>query len=179
MVDTHHLTAILDDLLLAVDPRGSAGDQFVRLPLLVQQAVESARPLADEQGVTIAYATITRQPPVVGVPAGLRRAVTALVDDAIRHARQQVRVSTAIAGRDVVIDVADDGPGIEPDMVSTMFDRFATSSVLAAAPPEGRQRYGLGLALVSEIAHQHGGSVSVVHTDLDGVTPRLRLPAGL
>ncbi|HEX9339501.1 MAG TPA: HAMP domain-containing sensor histidine kinase, partial [Pseudonocardiaceae bacterium] len=172
--DAHQLTDILDDLLLAADPRELSDDELVDLPAVAGQAVDSARPLADERGVRLACTTIEAPPLVVGARASLRRAMIALLDNAIRHADGEVRLTVGRSGRHAVIDVADDGPGIDPDLVPTLFERFAT------APADGRagahRRYGLGLALVSEIAARHGGSVSLVDNGRPGATFRLRLP---
>jgi two-component system, OmpR family, sensor kinase len=176
VADAHHLTAILEDMLLAVDPREIRTDEQVSLPSVVADVVESARPLADEFGVVLSCATAGEPPPVAGAQAALRRAVTALVDNAIRHADGEVRVSISAGGGDVVVDVADDGPGIAPEIASTLFDRFATS------PSDGltgtSRRYGIGLALVSEIAARHGGTVSVAGSGHHGATLRLRIPVG-
>jgi two-component system OmpR family sensor kinase len=175
VADARHLADILDELLLAADPRDRPAAELVRLPELVGQATDSARPLADGLGVTLACETTGEPAPVLGAHAGLRRALTALLDNAIRHADSEVLVTVGSIGRDVVVDVADDGPGIAPDVESTMFERFATSP--SDARPGVRRRYGLGLALVSEVAARHGGSVSVVHTGRSGATLRLRLPS--
>jgi signal transduction histidine kinase len=173
--DAHQLTDILDDLLLAADPRETSDHELVDLPAVVGQAADSARPLADERGVQLVCTTVGEPPAVVGARAALRRAIIALLDNAIRHAAGEVRLTVGMAGHHAVIDVADDGPGLDPDLVPTLFERFATS------PADGRagahRRYGLGLALVSEIAARHGGTVSLVDNSRPGATFRLRLPA--
>jgi signal transduction histidine kinase len=171
--DAHQLTDILDDLLLAADPRRISDSELVELSPLVSQAVDSARPLADEHGITLSCTTVDEPPPVSGASASLRRAVIALLDNAIRHADTRVSLTIGTAGPNAVIDVADDGPGLPPDAVPTVFARFATSP---DGRPGTRRRYGLGLALVSEIAARHGGSVTVVDTDGPGATFRLRIP---
>jgi signal transduction histidine kinase len=175
VTDAHHLSDILDDMLLAADPRESPTDELVRLPVVVAKAVESARPLAQERAVRLSVDDTGLPPPVTGGQAALRRAVTALLDNAIRHATSEVRVTLSAAGGDAVIDVADDGPGVAPEMTATLFTRFATSQ--GDGGPAARRRYGLGLALVSDIATQHGGSVSVVADGHPGATMRIRLPA--
>lgn len=172
--DAHHLTDILDDLLLAVDPRETAVDEQVRLPVVIAQAVDSARPLAEDRGVTLTCVIDTEPPPVLGAPASLRRAVTALLDNAIRHTGAVVTVTVGSSGSVATVDVADDGPGIDPEMLPMLFERFATSRT--DGKPGVHRRYGLGLALVSEIAARHGGSVSVLETGERGATFRLRLP---
>jgi signal transduction histidine kinase len=176
VADARHLTDILDDLLVAADPRETPDDEIVVLPALVAQIVESGRPSADERGVVLTWTSADRPPPVHGNRASLRRAVTALLDNAVRHADAAVDVSIRQLGRDVVVDVVDDGPGIAPDVRTTLFDRFTSSKSDEAAGAPSR-RYGLGLALVSEVAAQHGGAVSVVDTGRRGATLRLRLPA--
>jgi two-component system, OmpR family, sensor kinase len=173
--DAHQLTDILDDLLLAADPREMSERELVDLPTVAGQAVDSARPLADERGIRLVCATAAETPPVVGARASLRRAMIALLDNAIRHAAGEVRLTVGMAGHDAVIDVADDGPGLDPDLVPTLFERFATAP--ADGQPGVHRRYGLGLALVSEIMARHGGSVGLVDDGGSGATFRLRLPA--
>jgi signal transduction histidine kinase len=173
--DTAHLTEILDDLLLAADPRDTPADEVVLMADLVEDAVDSARPLAGRHDIAVAWASDDDFATVLGSPASLRRAVTALLDNAIRHADSSVCVTVRADGTDVVVDVRDDGPGVSPDVMVTMFDRFATTGT--AEPAGERRRYGLGLALVNEVAAQHSGAVSVVDTGRRGATLRLRLPA--
>lgn len=174
VADTAHLSEVLDDLLLAADPRQTHIDRVVSLRDLVEDTVESARPLAERHGVALAWVGEEGQSAVLGSPTSLRRAVTALLDNAIRHADGSVCATVGIDGEDVVVDVRDDGPGVAPEVMVTMFDRFATSP--SGGRPGSARRYGLGLALVSEVAAQHGGGVSVVASG-GGATLRLRLPA--
>lgn len=172
--DAHQLTDILDDLLLAADPREMSDRELIDLPAVAGQAVDSARPLAEERGIGLACAAPSDLPPVIGARAGLRRAMIALLDNAIRHADGEVRLTVTNSGRYAVVDVADDGPGLDPAMVPTLFERFAVGP--ADGRPGVNRRYGLGLALVSEIAARHGGSVSLVDNGRRGATFRLRLP---
>lgn len=110
---------------------------------------------------------------VLGSSVSLRRAVSALVDNAVRHAHQVVVDVEAIDGH-VVLDVTDDGPGIEPELAPSLFERFVSRG---PGPTGGRRRYGLGLALVSEIAIAHGGRVELLDRTEPGAVLRIRLPA--
>lgn len=175
VADARHLTEILDDLLVAADPRGTPAGESVDLAALVARVVESVRPLADDRGVTLTWLPDEELPSVPGNQASLRRAVTALLDNAVRHAHADVHVTLGRSGKDIVVDVADDGPGIADDVRTTLFDRFTSSTADVAT--DAPRRYGLGLALVNEVAGQHGGAVSVVDTGGRGATLRLRLPA--
>jgi len=104
----------------------------------------------------------------------LRRAVVALVDNAIRHSPPKATVSITVAvtaGRTIELRVTDTGPGLCGLAPDDVFDRFTHS------PTEGRRRgFGLGLALVRDIAEQCGGSVQVESTSPVGTTFLLRIP---
>jgi signal transduction histidine kinase len=172
--DAGQLASILDDLLLAADPREPTAREPVDLPRLVSHLAGAAQPAADRQGVTVTTATMGDPPPVLGSATSLRRAVTALLDNAIRHARTEVRLSVGTQGGQTVLEVTDDGPGIDVKVLPTIFDRFAATPADGASG--GSRRYGLGLALVSEIATRHGGSVSAANTHHAGAIFRLQLP---
>jgi signal transduction histidine kinase len=171
--DTSQLAGILDDLLLSVDPRESVVAERVDLGGLAERVVERVRPAAEGRDVSLSLSASGANV-VLGSETGLGRALTALLDNAVRHARAEVVVSVGSVGGDLVAEVSDDGPGIDPAILPTLFARFATTPADGARG--GARRYGLGLALVSEIAAHHGGSVSVVKTDGGGATFRLRLP---
>ena len=102
-------------------------------------------------------------------PGLLVRLLHALYDNAIHaSAPRPPRVTTlarAVGGR-VVLDVADDGPGVPADIAARVFDPLVT------ARPGGT---GLGLALARRIAMAHGGSIRLVPSPV-GATFRLELP---
>ena len=75
--------------------------------------------------------------------------------------------------------VEDDGPGLPQDGAD-LFERFASRRTSAGAAPE-RRHYGLGLALVAEIAAQHGGDVTATGRadGARGARLTLTLPVGV
>lgn len=178
--DTEQLTGILDDLLLAADPRTDAAAEPVDLVVLTAQVVAATTPAAAEQSVTITTNPECASLLVLGSPSGLRRALTALLDNAVRHARDAVSVTVRGTGGDVVVDIGDNGPGIAPELLPHLFDPFFSrphsSSADESPDVAGRRHYGLGLALVSEIADRHNGSIAAVNDGV-GATFRLTLPA--
>jgi two-component system OmpR family sensor kinase len=169
--DASRLAVILDDLLLAADPRGDAPTQLLDLGALVVEAVDAGQAEAGQAGIILDSRLPSRPIHVRGTPGGLHRALTALIDNAVRHAKAHVTVAAAVNGRDAVIDVTDDGPGIDPQVMDRIFDRFASSGERAS-----RRRYGLGLALVAEIADRHSGSVIASNHADGGAILTLRLP---
>ena len=110
---------------------------------------------------------------VQGVAAELTSVVRNLLDNAVRHARSQVRVTLATYGPVVRLTVEDDGPGIEPDDRERVFQRFTRLE-------EGRSRdaggSGLGLALTKRVVEAHGGRVFIESSALGGAAFVVELP---
>ena len=69
------------------------------------------------------------------------------------------------------VRVRDHGPGVDPDDLPYVFDRF-----FRGADSRGRQGSGLGLAIVRQVAEQHGGSVGVENAADGGAVFTMRLP---
>ncbi len=104
----------------------------------------------------------------------LRAALDALIENAVKHTTlaQQVRLSSHIDARGLVIEVADTGGGIPAEELHQIFDRFTR----AAADRDARiGGVGLGLATVDAVAKAHGGGCSV-ESSPEGSTFALWLP---
>jgi two-component system, OmpR family, sensor kinase len=95
-------------------------------------------------------------------------ALDALVENAVRAtgAGDRIAVRGRADGATAVLEVADAGTGIAPDLLPRVFERFAS----------GANGTGLGLAIVRAVAEAHGGSVDLVSAPGEGTTARLRLP---
>lgn len=171
VADAQHLSAIIEDMLMAVDPRGEAPTERVDVAELAAHVVRAGQAGAGAIRLTIGGADAVL---VRGVPTALRRAVTALVDNAIRHAHSEVNV-TVRDGANAEIEVRDDGAGIDPALLPRLFDRFVSTGN-ATTGGNGTRRYGLGLALVSEIAARHGGRVQASNAADGGAVLLLTLP---
>jgi len=102
----------------------------------------------------------------------IMQALANLLDNALRLTPEGGRVTLGVAEREgsVEITVADDGPGVEPDLVERLFDRFAQSSSKGGGA-------GLGLAIVKGVAEAHGGDVLVESRPGRGATFTIRLPS--
>ncbi|MDE3176009.1 MAG: HAMP domain-containing protein [Pseudomonadota bacterium] len=106
-------------------------------------------------------------------PHALTRAVTNLVDNASKFgACAEVRAS--LHGEEVWIEVADDGPGVPAAMLGPIFEPFVKGD--NARSQRGGGGFGLGLAIVREIAEGHGGGVELHNRAPHGLLARLRLP---
>jgi signal transduction histidine kinase len=158
--DSKLLTGILDDLLMAADPRGAADYTPVNLCAVGAGAAALAGGQAESQSLRL-ETDIPAGPVVVrGSAVSLGRVFTALISNALDHARTAVHVQISTRGRDAVIRVEDDGAGFAAGAETRAFERFASDR--PEAPAAGTPRhYGLGLALVAEIVSLHDGTVGV------------------
>jgi two-component system OmpR family sensor kinase len=154
--DTRALTDILEELLLAADTRTPVPQEPVDVTAIVTDAVSAAQAAAEASRITLTLAAGSTMSLTAGAPTALKRAVTALIDNALSHAEHQVEVHVEARGSQLAIEVVDDGPGIAETTLPRMFHRFSSDRDQST---ETARHYGLGLSLVSEIATRHGGSV--------------------
>jgi len=103
---------------------------------------------------------------VTGDALDLGRVLVNLVDNALRHTIAPVLVELRIEGADAVLTVTDDGPGIPEADRERVFDRFTRLDTSRSRDEGGA---GLGLAIVRETVHAHGGAVH-----LEDASPGLR-----
>jgi signal transduction histidine kinase len=156
-----------------------AGDR-VNLSVIAGMVRDSMAPYANSLGVTLSSheeADSSAGFAVIGSEAALRRALTSLVDNALSHEHQGGTVELRVrrVGSQVSAAVSDDGIGIDPETMATLFTRFSHGSEHTAH--HGRMPYGIGLALVREIAQAHGGEIAVESIQDKGTTFTLTLPA--
>ncbi|NQX12743.1 HAMP domain-containing protein [Microbacteriaceae bacterium VKM Ac-2855] len=105
-------------------------------------------------------------------PVLLERALRNLVDNAARHARSRIAVSSAVVNGVAVLAVDDDGAGVPVDERERIFDRFVRLDESRARDAGGS---GLGLAIVAGVMTALGGSVHVSDSALGGARFELRL----
>lgn len=160
VADSQVLAEILEDLLIAADPRKMSNRDRTDLTVMAADIVESMQPESRRRQIVLRR--IGSAGPVTADVArvSFRRLFTALLANALDHAATGVDVEVAFHGREAIIRVIDDGPGFAPDIAERAFDRFASTErpdLPAAAP----RHYGLGLSLVADVATRHNGSVSI------------------
>ncbi|NDU74659.1 HAMP domain-containing protein [Actinomadura sp. DSM 109109] len=172
LVNTERLSAVVDDLLALarLDADRTSPRERVDLAELTDQEV--LRRPRRVQLTVLAEGPVT----VRGGRSDLSRLLTNLIDNADRHASQEVTVILRTEPpATAVVEVIDDGTGVAPEDRERVFDRFARLA-------EGRHRdaggTGLGLAIARDIAEAHQGSL-ILTDRIDGVPGArfvLRLP---
>lgn len=168
------LTALVDDLLLLARSESGA-ITLERLPVdLGDVAADGAGALATvaaDRGIRLG---LDPEPAIVaGDHARLRQLTLILVDNAIRHTPRggSVRVKVRHDGRDALLEVDDDGPGIRPEDMPRVFERFWR------APGSTGGGTGLGLAIAKSIVDLHEGRITVSNRPEGGARFSVRLPA--
>ncbi|HEU4810619.1 MAG TPA: HAMP domain-containing sensor histidine kinase, partial [Nocardioides sp.] len=160
------LTTLIGDLVeLARDEPLTHVVESVDLSEIVDRAVTRVR----RRAPGIAFDVETAPWWVVGEPAALERAVTNLVDNGAKWSPAGGTVSIRLA--DGVVTVDDQGPGIAPDDLPHVFDRFYRSQESRSMPGSG-----LGLSIVRQVAGRHAGTVEAGSSPAGGARLTLVLP---
>ena len=109
----------------------------------------------------------------------MERAVANLLRNALEHTPRggRVDVRVAVDSGSVGLSVADSGPGISPDDLPRVWDRFYRGEKSRRRDSENGDGAGLGLAIVRGIVEAHGGTVSAESAPGEGATFKMRLPA--
>jgi len=161
------LTLLINDLIdLAKGEDHHQDTEELRLDLLVGEVVDRARRRAPATPMLLDLEPTL----LTGVPMRLERAVGNLLDNAVKYSPPGEPVEIQLRGK--LLTVRDHGPGISPEDLPHIFDRF-----YRGAEARGRPGSGLGLAIVRQVASQQAGSVAAESApDGDGTLMRLRLP---
>jgi len=124
---------------------------------LADEALRSFQPRLLEGGISIEVDTSKELPFVRADQRAMVLALRNLIDNAIRHVRNNghIRLSASRANSTVFIEVHDDGPGISTARLAALRESIASRSF---SPSDGG---GLGLAIVSKVVADHGGTLTV------------------
>jgi signal transduction histidine kinase len=166
--ETHRMDRIVSDLLDFARPDG-VSPSAVSLATVVRDAVDSARPDADKSGVELSLTQVEALVARVD-PHLLRRALLNLISNAVQSSQRGDRVSIELRrdGGGAILQVSDEGAGIEPGDVDRVFEPFFTTRATGT---------GLGLTVVQRFAEAHGGSVEVSSRPGGGTRFVLRIGA--
>jgi signal transduction histidine kinase len=172
------LTALTNDLLDTA--RVEAGHvelqrQQVDVASLIRLVATSLRPQVEAKGQSLKVSVPGDLPPVLGDGDRLTQVLTNLVSNAHKYtsAGGYIELTAEASGRDVLINVRDNGIGLTIDEQSHLFERFFRASNEAVQSVSGT---GLGLAITKSLVERHGGSISVKSAVGAGSTFTVRLP---
>jgi len=172
---------LVDDLLLLarLDQHRPLERRPVDLVEVAADAVSDARAVAPERSVELHVLGDGDAPVVLGDDARLRQVVSNLTSNALTHtpAGTPVRITVGTAEVEgsvwACLEVHDDGPGVAPEDVERVFERFYRGDVSRTRASGGS---GLGLSIVAAIVAAHQGRVKLVVPIGSGATFRVLLP---
>jgi two-component system OmpR family sensor kinase len=174
------MAALVDDLLLLarLDQGRPLEAEPVDLTAVAADAVHNLRAVVGDRVVTYDH---DDEVVVLGDEARLHQVVANLLDNARVHtpAGTAVAVTVSGVGDDALVRVADEGPGLEPEVAARVFERsFRGAPARAAANggPGGQAGSGLGLSIVAAIAAAHGGVAWVESVVGRGTAFSVRIP---
>ncbi|MCG3178130.1 MAG: Alkaline phosphatase synthesis sensor protein PhoR [Phycisphaerae bacterium] len=175
------LNAIIEDLLSLSRIEQEAEKHEIELkpgqiaPVLASAAL-ACQSKADAKSIRIAI-DAGPEPEAAINPRLLEQAVVNLIDNAIKYSNAggAITVAARSANRDVLIEVADQGCGIDAEHLPRLFERFYRVDKARSRKLGGT---GLGLAIVKHIVQAHHGWVAVQSTPGRGSTFTIHLPAG-
>ncbi len=176
------MARLIDDMLLLA--RADMGQRPIAaapfyLDEIVGETVRSLRVLAQPGEVSIA-ADCPSGLQIRGDEALIRQMLVNLLENAVRYSRPggTVRLEAAVRDAQVVIDVADQGPGVPPAERARIFERFVKldPSRVHHGQPARHGGAGLGLPIARWIAQAHGGSLDLAESGGSGSTFRTVLP---
>ena len=171
--EARRMGILVDDMLLLA--RLDQGRPLEQVPLaldrLVDDAVRDARAVEPDRPIDLAAEPVT----VTGDDHRLRQIVGNLLANARVHTPPgtPVEVSLRVAGERARLEVADDGPGLEPDVAARIFERFFRGDPARTRASGGS---GLGLSIVAAVVEAHGGRVSVATAPGAGARFVVELP---
>jgi len=173
------LVADLLDVSRVVSGNLHVDEGQVDLRSIVEAALDAARPVAASSGVELA-AELPEQPlNTVGDATRLQQVVGNILGNALKFTGRggHVALSLVVEGKWARLEVKDDGPGIAPEFLPVMFERFKQADSGAHRAQRG---LGLGLAIVKHLVELHGGTVTA-HSEGVGKGARfvVTLPLGV
>jgi two-component system OmpR family sensor kinase len=171
--ESERMSLLVEDLLLLarLDEGRPLEQERVRLDEVVGEAIDAARAVEPDRPIDAELAAAV----VIGDHDRLRQVVDNLLANVRAHtpAGTPARVSVTPNGASAVVEVADDGPGLDDEQLEHVFERFFRTDVSRARASGG---VGLGLSIVDAVVHAHGGKATASSRRGEGTTIRLELP---
>ena len=155
--ETLSLQRLVNDLLdlsRLQNPDFRVDRQEVNVYDIVADAVRSAALLYQEKAVTVELTADTKLMPFSGDYGRLRQMFLIILDNAVKFSPDKSRVDVTI--QDGIVTISDNGPGIPPDDLPYVFERF-----YKVKSEDNKIGSGLGLAIAKQIAERHGIDVTV------------------
>jgi signal transduction histidine kinase len=178
LAELAHMGVLIERMLQLAEAQERDVSQHgaVSLRGVAAGSLERARSLAGPRRTSLVTDDDADTYEVLGDAVALEQLTLNLLTNAVRHTEEDGSIEVRLRRADgrVRMAVADDGEGIEPDVLPTVFDRFARTDRAILRDDGGA---GLGLAICQAIAEAHRGTIGVESSPGEGATFTLSLPA--
>ena len=174
--NVEHIVTLVNDILFLQEIELVLPDfQPVDMPKIATTVMNKYAKKAEERHVRLKTRNERSVPQVAGDPKSLERALTALVDNAIKFSPQggDVEISFTTRGQHLLVSVEDHGIGITPEARANIFDRFYH---LEKSGDELFGGLGIGLSITRQVIEQHQGKLDVESKPGKGSTFTLSIP---
>jgi two-component system OmpR family sensor kinase len=173
--ESKRLIRLVNDLLTLAraDARRPIQSEPVPIKPIVEEVCRQARLLAPDREITC------DAPPDVaamGQADAIKQVLLILLDNAIRHADGPITVAGDVVEERVIVNVRDSGPGLDPELLPYLFERFSQGQA-----PGDDHGTGLGLAIAKALVEAQGGTLTVGSQPGEGsvfsvILPRATVP---
>ncbi|NLD34674.1 MAG: HAMP domain-containing protein [Clostridiales bacterium] len=175
--EINRLSAIVSDLLTLVQADAHTmrlDREKLSLAAIAKETAHRLEPIAAQRGQTISL-SLEDSGDMYADKSKLRQVVYNLLDNAVKYTQDGGKISLGVArgGRDIILTVADNGPGIRAESLPHVFDRFYRVDKARSRESGGT---GLGLSIVRQIVTLHGGSIRAESEEGKGATFIVELP---
>ncbi|MGW8374636.1 ATP-binding protein [Streptomyces sp. ODS28] len=151
LAQVERLTDVVQRLLTnSRDPRSGSAVGF-DLDEIVKQQIEEWKPAYRSAGRALVRSGKTGLR-AVGTPGAVAQVVATLIENSLMHGQGRVALRTRTTGNQAVVEVTDEGPGVDPELGSRVFERTVS----------GRNSTGLGLAVARDLAEADGGRLELL-----------------
>ena len=171
---TERLSRMVQTLLDMSELKAVPRNDRIQLAPMIEEVLADLSPLAEKSGVTLSQSGEDLW--ITGSDVLVYRAIFNLVENSVKYNRPGGSVCAAVSrrGEEAMIEIKDTGCGIPEDFRESVFQPFFRVDKSRSREKGG---VGLGLSLVWEIAHLHGGDVRVRESGESGTAIELTLPA--
>ena len=171
---TERLSRMVRTLLDMSDLKSVPRNDQIQLVPMIEEVLADLSPLAEKSGVTLSQSGEDLW--ITGSDVLVYRAIFNLVENGVKYNRPGGSVCAAVSrrGEKAMIEIKDTGCGIPEDFRESVFQPFFRVDKSRSREKGG---VGLGLSLVWEIAHLHGGDVRIRESGESGTAIELTLPA--
>ena len=162
LAETDRLTELVNDLIYIAQLDNITSiytKSKVNLPQIIRDCAARQKAVADIKQISFVFDIGAEQIDFLCVPELISKAVDNLISNALRYAKSKITISCRKTPEETIISVADDGEGMDPDIIPHVFERFCKGK---------GGNTGIGLSIVKSIAEQSGGNVTAENSNEGG-----------